>query len=516
MTCNAFDPTRFLIILLIFCFRCPAKCSCIGFSVDCTNVAKNITDMAIYISPSTRMLDLSNVHHALSHVSLKKQNVQNLAHLNLSACEIRNLSATFLSSMQNLLFLDLSHNQLKLLASHTFLSQSRLKSLILNGNLNLLTIDSEAFTGLVSIKSITLKNLQINKLSKSSFSSLSLDTLDVSESIIHNVEGNAFERLNVKEIYLATTNIKSFSSEMFSGLESLTLLVTNDFSLCCIKPSYLPDDKCFPQKNEFSSCSDLMRNPILRSCIWIFGLFALIGNVFSFFYQLIYHVEKMKLGYGMFTSNLAISDFLMGLYLIIIAGADMYFRGEYSLYDDVWRNSLLCNFAGILAPLSSEASILFIALITVDRMIVVKYPFGEYRIKEKRAYILTIIAWSIAIILSIVPVIFTSYFGEQFYTKSGVCLALPFAKQRFPGWEFTISVFLGFNTLATLLIIFGQWFIYKEIIKSSGAGLSKAISNRKNEMKIARNLILVAATDLLCWCPIVILGKSYAHAVLFL
>ena len=66
----------------------------------------------------------------------------------------------------------------------------------------------------------------------------------------------------------------------------------------------------------------------------------------------------------------------------------MYFRGEYSLYDDVWRNSLLCNFAGILAPLSSEASILFIVLITIDRVIVVKYPFGEYRIKEKRAYIL--------------------------------------------------------------------------------------------------------------------------------
>ena len=231
MTCNAFGPTRFLIILLVFCFRCPASCSCVGFSVDCTSVAKNNTDMAIDISPSTRMLDLSNVQHALSHVSLKKQNVQNLAHLNLSACEIRNLSASFLSSMQNLLLLDLSHNQFDLLASHTFLYQSRLKSLILNGNLDLLTIDPEAFTGLVSMKSIALKNLQINKLSISSFGTLSLDKLEVSESIIHNVEGNAFERLNVKEIYLATTIVKSFSPEMFSGLQSITLLVTNDFFL---------------------------------------------------------------------------------------------------------------------------------------------------------------------------------------------------------------------------------------------------------------------------------------------
>ena len=491
----------------MFCYRCPDGCSCVGLSIDCTSVVVNKTAIAFDISPSTRMLDLSSRLHALSYVSFKKQNVQNLVHLNLSACEIHNISVTLFSSMRNLLSLDISHNRIKLLKSHTFLYQSRLKLLKLTGNLQLLTIDIEAFIGLASLKSITLRNLQINKVSKSVFASLFLEKLEVSDSLIHYVEDHAFEKLNVKEIHLDTTSIKSFSHEMFYGLESITLLVTNDFSLCCIKPSYLPDEKCFPQRNEFSSCSDLMRNPILRSCIWIFGFFALIGNVFSFFYQLIYHGDKMKLGYGMFTSNLAISDFLMGLYLIIIAGADMYFRGEYSLYDDVWRNSLLCNFAGILAPLSSEASILFIVLITIDRVIVVKYPFGEYRIKEKRAYILAIIAWCIAILISIIPVIFTSYFGDKFYTKSGVCLALPFAKQRFPGWEFSMAVLLGFNTLATLLIIFGQWFIYKEIIKASNTSLSKNISSRKNEIKIARNLILVAATDLLCWCPIVILGK---------
>ena len=454
------------------------------------------------------MLDISRRPNALSCISFQDHYAVNLAYLNLSYCEIHNLTSGLLDTMRNLLILDISFNRLEILETHLFLYQDRLKVLKLNGNLHMLTISSEAFKGLLSISVLEVRNLYIERLSRASFASLNLDRLEISESIIKHVENYAFERLYVEEIFLSTTKIEDISFEMFKGVEDVKMLVTNDYALCCIKPEFLADENCLPHSDAFSSCSDLMRNQILRSFIWIVGLFGLLGNTFSLLYHLIYQRDKLKLGYGMFVSNLAISDFLMGIYLVIIASADMNYRGEYSMHAYSWKNSILCNMAGVFASLSSEASIIFIGLITLDRIIVVKYPFGEYRIKQRGANILTAVSWFVGITVSTVPVIFTPYFEHQFYSTSGVCLALPITKHRFPGWEFAVSVFIGFNFITTVLIMFGQWTIYREVMKASNMNLTKNVKGRKNDVKVARNLMLVAGTDLLCWSPIVIFGKS--------
>ena len=168
--------------------------------------------------------------------------------------------------------------------------------------------------------------------------------------------------------------------------------------------------------------------------------------------------EKLKLGYGIFVSDLATADFLMGVYLMIIAGTDMYYRGDYSMYDKTWKNSHLCKFADTFAALSSETSLLFIALITFDRMLVVKYPFGDFRIDQKQAKILTIVAWFISLVLSLIPFVVTSYFGNGFYLKSGICLALPlcyvpgvtrnkFRKPKFCYMESQQKALLKFNKI---------------------------------------------------------------------
>ena len=55
-----------------------------------------------------------------------------------------------------------------------------------------------------------------------------------------------------------------------------------------------------------------------------------------------------------FIINLGLSDFLMGVYMLIIASVDVYYRGRYIMVADQWRSSWLCKTAGILATLSSE------------------------------------------------------------------------------------------------------------------------------------------------------------------
>ena len=40
--------------------------------------------------------------------------------------------------------------------------------------------------------------------------------------------------------------------------------------------------------------------------------------------------------------------------MLIIASVDVSYRGTYIIHADSWRSSVLCQFAGILAMLSSE------------------------------------------------------------------------------------------------------------------------------------------------------------------
>ena len=409
--------------------------------------------------------------------------------------------------MQNLKVLDISFNSIMVIESNTFTSQKMMKTLVLHDNNELLTFQPEAFSGLKAMSEFTLSRLQIERVSRAAFYSLQLTTLDLTQNTISFLENNAFESLMVDHLYLNGSIIKSFSEELFTGLESVKIINSDAYKFCCIRPSYVPEENCYPYKDEFSSCDDLMRNEVLRSLIWIIGLFALLGNALSLVYRIIFDRARMKLGYGIFVSNLAISDFLMGVYLIIIAGADMSLRGEYIFNDESWRASGWCQFAGVISALSSEASVLFMCLITLDRILVIKYPFGQVRISQKPATIFALLVWIIGTIISVIPLVFTSYFKGEFYSKSGVCLALPLTRDRPAGWMYSISIFIGFNSVTFILIAIGQWMIYNEI-NSSKKLVGGKRSKRSNDLRVARNLLLVVTTDFLCWFPIGILGKT--------
>ena len=458
------------------------------------------------ISNNTKLIDTSTNPIFFSLLTNYTEGLLYLAFLNMSACGVSEISVEFFRSMKNLLILDMSKNNLHAFRSEMFINQHRLTTLLLAGNTDIHFIEAMAFNGLSSLNHFELTDAQIRHISKDSFQYLSLETLDLSNNKIDFVDNQIFKQLTVDKLYLNATSIKKFDEAMFLGVKITSKLITNAYKFCCIKPQGLEEDNCYPHKNEFSSCSDLMRNDALRALLWIIGLFSLLGNAASLIYRFIYDRERLKLGYGIFVTNLAIADFLMGVYLIIIACADVAFRGNYIFHDESWRSSALCKLAGILSTMSSEASVLFICLITLDRILVIKYPFGQVRFTTVSSIISSCIVWVVVGLIAILPVLITSYFKDTFYSKSGVCLALPLTRDRSPGWVYSISIFIGFNFVTFLAIAFGQWMIYRTISQARSK-MRSFTSARTNDLRVARNLLLVASTDFLCWFPIGILGK---------
>ncbi|XP_045160759.2 G-protein coupled receptor GRL101-like [Mercenaria mercenaria] len=506
-------------------FTCPVRCICKGYAMNCKVYDLNKTSISTF-SKFSRSLTFIRDNEAEITLAEDVLDFPYLYLLNLSRCNIENIEPNAFFNVANLRVLDLSNNRIITLFPLIFSGLQHLHTLILDGNSYLETLEAFTFQNLKSVKHLRIAGTKLKILVTNTFAGLNLQRLELENNNFQHIEKSGLGNLEVKYISFEFNSVTSFDKGMFTGVSSLNYLRTPAYKYCCIRPNYVAEDRCFPTKDEFSSCEDLMRNSVLQTLLWIIGLCSLLGNILSFLYRLKFDRERLKLGYGIFVTNLAVADFCMGMYLITIAVADAVFRKRYIFMDDYWRNSIWCTLAGVLSTLSSEASVMFLCLITLDRLLVIKYPFGQVRLNGKRAAVLSAVVWVLCSVIALFPLMYSAYFRSTFYNKSGVCIALPLTRDRPPGWLYSVLIFVVLNFVTFLLITAGQWSIFTNVRKSR-KGLTKGSLARKRDLTVARNLLLVVATDFLCWFPIgciglmalsghVISGDVYAWAAVFI
>ncbi|XP_062570284.1 G-protein coupled receptor GRL101-like [Saccostrea cucullata] len=333
--------------------------------------------------------------------------------------------------------------------------------------------------------------------------------LDLSNNKITHFSDGIFLHLeNLQILYIQNNEILPIPG-MFRGLFNIKWLHVDVFSICCAKPQSINVVKCVAPQNELSSCDQLINVPILNVGIWYIALLATFGNIVAFISSFT-TFQKTTISYFTFCRNLSVADFLMGLYLYIIAIMNLVYIGNYGLNDYAWRHSGLCKFAGILATTSSEASTLFVLLITIDRVISIKYPFFQ----RQRGFTLglTLLSWVVAIFISVAPILLEEVpFFADFYSKSPICISLPLSVRRQTGWQYSMVIFVGFNFIIFLAIAVGQIVILTEVMKSSRVCHSSNVRHR--EVALAKSVVSVVLTDLLCWIPIGIIGMLTFYGI---
>ncbi|XP_071082688.1 G-protein coupled receptor GRL101-like [Haliotis cracherodii] len=477
---------------------CPEGCTCQDMATRCQHLS---LDVASAIPNDTKNLDLSRINIP-DFENYSFNGLDSLLYLNLSDCGILDLTNTSFVDLISLMYLDLSNNLITSLVENVFFGVRNLKHLILSGNKMLSYISPGAFNGLWNLPVLDLSGLSVANLQENAFSGLTnLKRLNLSNTGLVAVETGAFSELdNLISLDLRTNTIKSFDGGVFSGLTGLQDLVTDAYEFCCIRPISVTQAKCLPPPDEFSSCSDLMKNVTLRISLWVLGAVALLGNSIVLFYRLIYDRAGLKRNNGIYVANLGVSDFLMGVYMFIIAGADTHFRGWYNWNDTWWRESELCQLAGFLSTLSSEVSTIFLCIITIDRLVALKSPFSAFAQNSKLACVVCVVTWLCGLALAGVPLLPLEYFRGRFYSRSGVCLALPLTRDKPPGWEYATAVFVVFNFLCFVVIAVGQAGIYRDI-----RGRPE-VTVQKGDVQLARKLSLIVMSDFLCWFPICVMG----------
>ena len=430
-----------------------------------------------------------------------------LIYLNLARCQLTHTGSVLFPNLRSL---DLSFNHFRFISVDVLKNFPQVTSLSLAGN---------PITSLFNVKeqSTDQKHLGLQSLDISflvmreldlTFSVFfpSLKSLNLSHSQVHVVLGEGFQQLRSLQVLdVRGCPLTNFPKSIFLGLSSLRRVFADNYKLCC--PETLPVwfmGQCQAPSDEISSCHALLRSDLYRLSLAIFATLATVGNALSLVLREFVLKGKKRSGYIVFVTHLCVSDFLMGVYLAMIGGADRVYMNTYLWEDIDWRNSGTCKVAGFLSLLSSEMSASIICLITVDRFLVVRFPFSRLHFQWHSAHLCCLVLWTMGTVLAAVPLL-PATSSWHFYSQTGICIPLPVTRQDFPGHDYAFTVMIIFNFVLFLLIAAGQLVVYMAVRSQSMTEQDES-GRRSKDLAVARRLFTVVVSDFLCWFPIGLLG----------
>uniref|UniRef100_T1IXW6 G-protein coupled receptors family 1 profile domain-containing protein n=1 Tax=Strigamia maritima TaxID=126957 RepID=T1IXW6_STRMM len=441
-----------------------------------------------------------------------------------------------LKSCHGLRLLDLVHNEIENIHENAFLPLKQLEDLNL-GNNRFSTLPS---TGLINLRHLKTFNNKFLKEFPPSTSFPKIQSLALSyayhccEFLTLSHPDASHQSMDVNEVIIWPPKDKlpdlslwnANNTDIWPGFENLTANfgefaddIWGNFGPDYTYPSNLPqlveeyfEDyksqhineptarqgiQCIPKPGPFMPCEDLFDWWTLRCGVWIVFLLAMLGNG-TVVFVLVFSRSKLDVP-RFLVCNLALADFFMGIYLGFLAVVDASTLGEFKMFAIKWQSSAACQVAGFLGVLSSELSVLTLAVITLERNYAITHAMHlNKRLSLRHASYIMGCGWTYAIAISALPL-----FGISDYRKFAICL--PFETED-SDWSLAYVVFLmSFNGLA-FLILMGCYLKMYCAIRGSQAWNS-------NDSRIAKRMALLVFTDFICWAPIAFFSLTAAFGL---
>ncbi|EDV19539.1 uncharacterized protein TRIADDRAFT_33357, partial [Trichoplax adhaerens] len=301
---------------------------------------------------------------------------------------------------------------------------------------------------------------------------------------------------------LHKNSLTSLSPGMFQGLQNLRYLASTRAYLCCIVPAKITTCSPTPDLDSASSCENILAHISLRLAVWIMGIASFIGNILVVTLHHTNNNQKMSKATELVFSNLALSDFLMSIYLFIIGVADVIYRDRYSQYAEEWLSSPACFIASFLISTSSLMSVIMMLFISIDRYLITANPFASLDGRYKRTKIALIVGWILACTFISIPVIMgTNQIGDRrLHEFSSICSPSNLSDKFYAGWVLAF-VIIQFLCWAATLIVYVLL-----IISVSKTQQSVRSSAQSRNFTIAIRLSIILVTDLIAWLPVYVIS----------
>ena len=396
-------------------------------SLKYLNLANNSLSQLPSLASCSKLIYIELSNNMLSHPSFYSfQALSNLKMLTMQNNNISLLPSHALERLKILSVFDLSSNFLTSLETGVF------KNL---GNLQILRLSNNCISDISDDSFIDLPNLLTLELQHNNFTYLS-------QGLFQNLMNMIF--LNISQNYIQSVYLGGMtfaSSQLVVDLRGNTLMLLTPRSFPNVQVTFIVDHYsacCFMADNvtcisvnfrsDYLTCKRMLRSVMLRLTMWLVGLVAVTFNVGAMCSRLFVGMKNTL--QSVLILNLAISDLMMGIDMLILSSADWYYHNLFPSFSANWIESSTCKITAVLSTLSSEASVILVALIDLDRYLGVRYPFSVHKgLGKTRTRICVFICWLISVCISLMPVILDEYI-PGFYEISEVCVGLPIVKRR--------------------------------------------------------------------------------------
>ena len=525
---------------------------------------------------------LTSLPNKLFHGLANLNALSNLITLNLANNMLKSLPNNLFQGLTNLNVLKIATNQVTNLNKETFEGLTHLQALFLQGNV-LRILGTKSFNSLVNLQCLYLFNNAIVKLDHYIFRRLNklqilriqfnqleildkylfqdlknLSLLSLEHNYITHVDRHVFKyTFNLRFIDLSSNKLieipnfqyliylnyldirnntfVSIFDNTFSALSKGSKVFASQHEVCeCYVPKYV-NCSAADKRSPYLTCDRLLSNIALVIVMWLIGLNAIGGNIFVFLWQM-RHTRQNKV-FTLLLCNLAASDFLMGIYMVIITSADLYFGYNFPMQSEAWRSGIICRIAGALSIISSEASVFFVMIISIDRFISIRFPLSTKKLGKQSIIVIVVFAWVIAFLLGTVPSVLSGVKFE-FYDNSHVCVGLPlsltktyitnhitnfktikyeyvwlfFNEHTFithyngstHGLFFSTAVFIGLNSICYLIIL-GCYIEIVRAVRRSSKRAGRSLEMQQ-QIKLTTKVTAIVVTDFCCWFPVIVLG----------
>ena len=502
------------------------------FTLDLDNNAlvelpKNVFDPVVNLS----LLSISNNKLQKINYGLFNE-LRNLFTLELNNNGLQEIEpGAFNITDSDLRYLELKDNTLARLEPDVFQDMKYLQELFLSNN-TLISLHSDIFESQTHLQYLHLDLNQLRYLPHDIFRTMhKLKSLNISSNHLLRIPSGLFLQCGVKleVLDLGKNPLEWIEDRSLSVINDRTKLFVTRFSTCCYTSAHCLYDVA---PSPYLTCKRLLPSQLLRIAIWFISILTIFTNVCALYFTL---RQKRRSIQSFLISNLSISDFLMGIYLVTLLAVDLYYKDYFPAHSDSWRSSVLCRIAGALSVLSSEGSAFFIMLISFDRFLGVKYTFSRYRLGTRSVRLTALSMWLVALALSITSFAFSKT-DSDFYSVSEVCIGLPisrkstfvktnetisiqaewhpyFGKRNIAEYAkinsnasmfFSIATFTGLNLLCFFIVGYCYVSIFVEVRKSTKK--SGRSPNANEEIRMAMKMSLIVLTDFCCWVPIGVLS----------
>ena len=253
-----------------------------------------------------------------------------------------------------------------------------------------------------------------------------------------------------------------------------------------------PDRSCTPRPSAFTPCEDVMGYFWLRVIVWFVVVAALFGNLTVFVVTLTNKLTVPKF----LMSNLSTADFILGLYLLVLAACDTYTRGVYFNYAISWQYGAGCKVAGFLAVFSMILSIYTLTVLTIERWYAISHAINiTKRLRLKQAAYIMAAGWTFSLVFASLPLV-----GVSSYSKTSICL--PMETDAIPDKIYIFTLLL--LNLSCFVVICASYIdMYLQVLRQRSA------VGRK-DAKVAKRMAVLVFTDFACLFPMAFFGLSAA------